>query len=276
MNHKLEIRGVTQVFSSEEGEVKALEGVNLEVRPAEFLCIIGPSGCGKTTLLRMVAGLEQPSSGEIILDGKPVRGPSPDRGMVFQEFSLFPWRTVLRNVEFGLEIKGKVEGKVKGKVKGKGKGGGESGKKERREVAEKYIELVGLRGFERHYPYELSGGMKQRVAIARALATEPAILLMDEPFGSVDAQTRNVLQEELLGIWQRTRKTILFVTHSVDEAVYLADRVAVMSARPGCFVKCLEVDLPRPRKRTSVEANEFREKLLMWLSLERSKAACIF
>ncbi|MCK4397916.1 MAG: ABC transporter ATP-binding protein [Methanophagales archaeon] len=233
----------------------ALEDISIEVKPAEFLCIIGPSGCGKTTLLRMIAGLDHPSSGEIILDGKEVKGPSPDRGMVFQEFSLFPWRTVLKNVEFGLEIKG-------------------VGDKARGEIAEKYIELVGLQGFENHYPYELSGGMKQRVAIARALATEPSILLMDEPFGSVDAQTRNILQEELLEIWKRTKKTVLFVTHSVDEAVYLADRVAVMSARPGCLIKCLDIDIPRPRKRTSLEVNEFREKLLMLLSLERSKA-CI-
>ncbi len=255
MNHKLEIRNLTKTFSTEDGEMMALEDVSIEVKPAEFLCIIGPSGCGKTTLLRMVAGLDHPSSGEIILDGKEVKGPSPDRGMVFQEFSLFPWRTVLKNVEFGLEIKG-------------------VGDKARREIAEKYIELVGLQGFENHYPYELSGGMKQRVAIARALATEPSILLMDEPFGSVDAQTRNILQEELLRIWKRTKKTVLFVTHSVDEAVYLADRVAVMSARPGCLVKCLDIDIPRPRKRTSMEVNEFREKLLMLLGLERSKA-CI-
>lgn len=255
MNHKLELRNVTKAFSTEEGEMEALEGINLVVKPNEFLCIIGPSGCGKTTLLRMIAGLDYPSSGEIILDGNEVKGPSPDRGMVFQEFSLFPWRTVLKNVDFGLEIKGMKE-------------------KERREIAEKYIELVGLQGFENCYPYELSGGMKQRVAIARALAPEPAILLMDEPFGSVDAQTRNILQEELLEIWKRTKKTVLFVTHSVDEAVYLADRVAVMSARPGCLVKCLGIDIPRPRKRTSMEVNEFREKLLMLLSLERSKA-CI-
>lgn len=253
MNHKLELQHITKTFSTEEGEMTALDGINLEVKPAEFLCIIGPSGCGKTTLLRMVAGLEHPTSGKIILDGKEVKCASPDRGMVFQEFSLFPWRTVLKNVEFGLEIEGMKE-------------------KERREIAEKYIALVGLEGFENHYPYELSGGMKQRVAIARALATEPSILLMDEPFGSVDAQTRNLLQEELLEIWKRTKKTVLFVTHSVDEAVYLADRVAVMSARPGCLVKCLAVDIPRPRKRTSAEANEFREKLLMWLSLERTKA----
>ncbi len=255
MNHKLELRNVTKIFNAEEGEMSALEGINLKVKPNEFLCFIGPSGCGKTTLLRMIAGLDYPSSGEIILDGEKVSGPSPDRGMVFQEFSLFPWRTVLKNVEFGLEIKG-------------------VGDKARREIAEKYIELVGLQGFENHYPYELSGGMKQRVAIARALAPDPAILLMDEPFGSVDAQTRNILQEELLEIWKRTKKTVLFVTHSVDEAVYLADRVAVMSARPGCLIRCLDIDIPRPRKRTSMEVNEFRGKLLMLLSLERSKA-CI-
>ena len=255
MNHKLELRNVTKTFSTEEGEMKALEDVNIEVEPNEFLCIIGPSGCGKTTLLRMIAGLDYPSSGEIILDGKEVKGPSPDRGMVFQEFSLFPWRTVIKNVTFGLEIM-------------------EVDKQEQYRIAERYIELVGLTGFENRYPHELSGGMKQRVAIARALATDPAILLMDEPFGSVDAQTRNVLQEELLEIWKRTKKTVLFVTHSVDEAVYLADRVAVMSTRPGCLVRCLDNAIPRPRKRTSMDVNEFREKLLMLLSLERSKA-CI-
>ncbi|MEA2076008.1 MAG: ABC transporter ATP-binding protein [Euryarchaeota archaeon] len=255
MNHKLELHNVTKAFQSEEGEIKALEDVNIEVKPNEFLCIIGPSGCGKTTLLRMIAGLDYPSSGEIILDGKEVKGPSPDRGMVFQEFSLFPWRTVIKNVTFGLEIL-------------------EVDKHEQYKIAERYIELVGLTGFENRYPHELSGGMKQRVAIARALATDPAILLMDEPFGSVDAQTRNILQEELLEIWKRTNKTVLFVTHSVDEAVYLADRVAVMSTRPGCLIKCLDNAIPRPRKRTSMEVNEFREKLLMLLSLERSKA-CI-
>ena len=252
MNHKLEIRDVTKTFKTEEGELKALDRFNVGVKPSEFLCIIGPSGCGKSTLLRLIAGLDEPSSGTIILDGKELKGPSPDRGMVFQEYSLFPWRTVLKNVTFGLELQ-------------------KMAKQERYRIAKEYIELVGLKGFENSYPYELSGGMKQRVAIARAIAPEPSILLMDEPFGSVDAQTRNALQEELLEIWQRTRKTIVFVTHSVDEAVYLADRVAVMTARPGTLIKCAGIDIPRPRKRTSVEANEFREKLLMWLSLERSK-----
>jgi NitT/TauT family transport system ATP-binding protein len=252
---KLELVNVTKIFGLNTEEMKALESINLKVKENEFLCIIGPSGCGKTTLLRLVAGLDKPTSGKILLDGKEVENPGQDRGMVFQEFSLFPWRTVLKNVEFGLELKGMKD-------------------KDMREIAEKYIALVGLKGFENRFPYELSGGMKQRIAIARALAPDPAILLMDEPFGSVDAQTRNVLQEELLEIWKRTKKTVLFVTHSVDEAVYLADRVAVMSARPGCLVKCLDIDTPRPRKRTSLEVNEFREKLLMLLGLERSKA-CI-
>jgi len=253
MNNKLELRNVTKTFNSEEGAIKALEDINLEVKPNEFLCMIGPSGCGKTTLLRMIAGLDYPSSGEIILDSKEVKGPSPDRGMVFQEFSLFPWRTVIKNITFGLEIQGIDE-------------------EERYRIANKYLDIVSLKGFENRYPYELSGGMKQRVAIARALATEPAILLMDEPFGSVDAQTRNILQEELLEIWERTKKTILFVTHSVDEAVCLADRVLMMSVRPGRFVMSIEIDIARPRKRTSMEANAIREKLLLGLKREREKS----
>jgi NitT/TauT family transport system ATP-binding protein len=252
MNHKLKLRNVTKTFKSEEGEIKALDNINLEVKVGEFLCILGPSGCGKTSLLRMVAGLDYPSSGEIILDGEKVRGPSPDRGMVFQEYSLFPWRTVIKNVTFGLKIKGIDQ-------------------EEQYEIAERYIELVGLKGFEQSYPHELSGGMKQRVAIARALATDPAILLMDEPFGSVDAQTRNLLQKELLEIWKRTEKTVLFVTHSVDEAIYLADRVAVMSARPGRIITCMDIEIPRPRKRTSMEANEIREQLLKLLGSNNQK-----
>ena len=244
MDHQLTLRNVTRTYTEENGSREALENITLEVKPSEFLCIVGPSGCGKTTLLRMIAGLDYPTSGEIILDGTPVEGPSPDRGMVFQEFSLFPWRTVLKNVEFGLKIQGK---------------------RDVRKTAERYIKLVGLTGFEHSFPFQLSGGMKQRVAIARALATEPAILLMDEPFGSVDAQTRNVLQEELLEIWKRTKKTILFVTHSVDEAVYLADRVVVMSSRPGRVLEIVAIDLERPRKRTSGEVNAIREQLLMLL-----------
>jgi NitT/TauT family transport system ATP-binding protein len=254
MNHKLKLRNVTKTFKSEEVEIKALDNINLEVKVSEFLCILGPSGCGKTSLLRMVAGLDYPSSGEILLDGETVRGPSPDRGMVFQEYSLFPWRTVIKNVTFGLKIQGVDQ-------------------EHQYEIAERYIELVGLKGFEQSYPHELSGGMKQRVAIARALATDPAILLMDEPFGSVDAQTRNLLQKELLEIWKRTEKTVLFVTHSVDEAIYLADRIAVMSARPGRIITCMDIEIPRPRKRTSMEANEVREQLLKLLGSNNQKTA---
>lgn len=250
MEYKLKLRNVTKTFKTEEGEREALKNINLEVKPNEFLCIIGPSGCGKTTLLRLVAGLDHPTSGEIILDGKEVKRPSPDRGMVFQEFSLFPWRKAIENVTIGLEIRG-IE------------------KKEGYRIAQRYLELVGLKGFENSYPYELSGGMKQRVAIARTLATEPTILLMDEPFGSVDAQTRNVLQEELLDIWKRTQKTVLFVTHSVDEATFLADRVAVMTIRPGRIGECRNIDIPRPRKRTSIEVNKAREELLMLLKSQR-------
>jgi NitT/TauT family transport system ATP-binding protein len=252
MNRKLKLRNVTKTFKLEEGEIKALDNINLEVKVSEFLCILGPSGCGKTSLLRMVAGLDYPSSGEILLDGETVRGPSPDRGMVFQEYSLFPWRTVIKNVTFGLKIQGVDQ-------------------EHQYEIAERYIELVGLKGFEQSYPHELSGGMKQRVAIARALATDPAILLMDEPFGSVDAQTRNLLQKELLEIWKRTEKTVLFVTHSVDEAIYLADRIAVMSARPGRIITCMDIEIPRPRKRTSMEANEVREQLLKLLGSNNQK-----
>ncbi|NMG83133.1 MAG: ATP-binding cassette domain-containing protein [Methanosarcinales archaeon] len=250
MNYKLEIRNITKTFRTNNNEMNVLENVNLNVKPNEFLCIIGPSGCGKTTLLRMIAGLDHPNSGEIILDGEEVKEPSPDRGMVFQEFSLFPWRTVIKNVTFGLEIK-------------------EIDKEEQYRIANECINLVGLKGFENHYPYELSGGMKQRAAIARALANDPSILLMDEPFGSVDAQTRNILQEELLEIWERTKKTVLFVTHSIDEAVYLADRVIVMSARPGSIVECMNITVARPRKRTSTEANELRERLLTLLKNEK-------
>jgi NitT/TauT family transport system ATP-binding protein len=252
MNRKLKLRNVTKTFKLEEGEIKALDNINLEVKVSEFLCILGPSGCGKTSLLRMVAGLDYPSSGEILLDDEKVRGPSPDRGMVFQEYSLFPWRTVIKNVTFGLKIQGVDQ-------------------EHQYEIAERYIELVGLKGFEQSYPHELSGGMKQRVAIARALATDPAILLMDEPFGSVDAQTRNLLQKELLEIWKRTEKTVLFVTHSVDEAIYLADRIAVMSARPGRIITCMNIEIPRPRKRTSMEANEVREQLLKLLGSNNQK-----
>ncbi|WP_055107889.1 ABC transporter ATP-binding protein [Paenibacillus ihumii] len=202
--------------------VSALQDIHLEVRQGEFMVIVGPSGCGKSTLLDLLAGLTKPSSGQILLDGKAIAGPDLDRGIVFQQYALFPWRTALANVEFGLEAKG-------------------IGKKERRETALEYIRLVGLSGFENRYPHELSGGMKQRIAIARSLAYDPEVLLMDEPFAALDAQTRETLQSELLRIWEATKKTIIFITHGIEEAVYLGQRVAVMSSRPGRIKEVVEI-----------------------------------
>ncbi|MEA4924599.1 MAG: ABC transporter ATP-binding protein [Syntrophomonadaceae bacterium] len=228
------IKDVSRVFAikrnnGEKRDFTALENINLTVSKGEFLTIVGPSGCGKSTLLDIIAGLSKPNSGEIYIDNKRITKPDLDRGIVMQGYALFPWRTVRKNVEFGLEIK-KVP------------------KNQRKDISDKYIELVGLNDFEDRYPYELSGGMKQRVAIARALAYNPEVLLMDEPFAAVDAQTRETLQDELLRIWEETNKTIIFVTHSIDEAVALADRVAIMSASPGVIKEIVEVKLPRPRR----------------------------
>ena len=196
------------------GPVRALHGFDIEVREGEFLSIVGPSGCGKSTFLNVLLGLIKPDSGDLTLDGKRISGPGTDRAMVFQEFGLLPWRTVQHNVELGLELKGMAA-------------------ETRREISARFIEMVGLVGFEGHYPHELSGGMKQRVGLARALATDPDVLLMDEPFAALDAQTRDIMQVELLRIWQEARKTVLFVTHQIDEAIYLSDRVMVMTKRPG-------------------------------------------
>lgn len=215
----------------------------------EFVCVLGPSGCGKTTLLRIIAGLEEPTSGKILLKNKEITGPGSDRGMVFQEFGLFPWRSVRKNIEFGLEIR-KIP------------------KEERRAISDRYIDLVGLKGFETSHPNELSGGMKQRVGIARALANDPAILLMDEPFGALDAQTRNLMQKELLRIWSEMKKTVVFITHSVDEAVFVADRVVVMSARPGKIKSIFDVEWERPRDRSGVEFASLRKKILAELEIE--------
>lgn len=202
--------------------VSALQDINLDVKQGEFMVIVGPSGCGKSTLLDLLAGLTKPNSGQILLDGKAIAGPNLDRGIVFQQYALFPWKTALANVEFGLETKG-------------------VGRKERKQIALEYINLVGLAGFEHRYPHELSGGMKQRVAIARSLAYNPEVLLMDEPFAALDAQTRETLQSELLRIWETTRKTIIFITHGIEEAVYLGQRVAVMTSRPGRIKEVIEV-----------------------------------
>jgi NitT/TauT family transport system ATP-binding protein len=240
---KLTIDNLKKTFPLEEGELVAIETFDLEVESGEFICLLGPSGCGKTTVLRLVAGLDTPTSGTICLEGKAISGPGSDRGMVFQEFALFPWRTVRKNIEFGMELK-KVP------------------KEERHRISQKYIDLVGLDGFENAHPYELSGGMKQRVGIARALANEPEVLLMDEPFGALDAQTRNLMQKELLRIWRETKKTVLFVTHSVDEAVFLADRIIIMSARPSTVSEIYTITWPRPRDRASVEFANLRKQIL--------------
>jgi len=252
-NTIIQIRNLTKVFEKEETRTEALNDLNLDVCQGEFLCVIGPTGCGKTTLLRIVAGLESPTKGEVLLNGRRVTKPSADRGLVFQEFALFPWRTTWKNIEFGLEIKGLPPEK-------------------RHEIVERYIKLVGLLGFENALPRELSSGMKQRVAIARALANDPDVLLMDEPFGSLDAQTRNIMQRELLIIWEQTKKTVVFVTHSVDEAVYLADRIVVLTARPGTVKRIVEVNLPRPRDRTGEEFYAVRRPLLQELEIEVEKA----
>jgi len=242
---RLAIRDLSKTFVTGKGEeVPALAGINLSVADGEFLCILGPSGCGKTTLLRIIAGLESPTSGSIQIDGQAPEGPTPRMAMIFQEYSLYPWRTVLQNVAFGLEVQGKD-------------------RPDRLATARKYLDLVGLTPFEKNYPYELSGGMRQRVAVARALAIEPGVLLMDEPFGALDAQTRNLMQMEIQEIWGKTGKTILFVTHSVDEAVFLADRIVVLTERPGRIREIVPVKkCERPRDRTCSDFVEIRRHVL--------------
>lgn len=238
------VKGVSKVFPKNGGSTtQALTDVNLEIEDKEFVCLVGPSGCGKTTLLRIIAGLENPTTGDVTINGNQVTGPDPSRGMVFQEYSLFPWRKVIDNVAFGLEMKGIA-------------------RNERQKVAEHYLNMVGLTRFRDAYPFELSGGMRQRVAIARALANEPDVLLMDEPFGALDAQTRNRMQKELLGLWEETQKTIIFVTHSVDEAVYLGDRIVVLSSRPGTVHEIIPITWDRPRDRTSNEFADVRRRVL--------------
>ena len=239
---KIVVDGIAKRFRSGSGTVEALRDVNFSVQEGEFVCIIGSSGAGKTTLFRIIAGLEEPTDGTVWLDGDPVEGPGTDRGMVFQEYGLFPWRTVLGNVAFGLDQR-------------------EMSKAARRERAEEMIDLVGLGEFADSYPKELSGGMKQRVGIARALAVDPEILLMDEPFGSVDAQTKGRLHGELLDIWRETGKTVMFVTHDVDEAVTLADRVVVLTGSPGSVHEVVDIDLDRPRARTDEAFAAYEERL---------------
>jgi NitT/TauT family transport system ATP-binding protein len=255
----VEARGVSVEYdlSREKSTLIALEDFNLEVREGEFLAIVGPSGCGKSTFLNVVAGLVEPAAGEIKVYGKPVTGPEPDRAVVFQDYALMPWRTVEKNVRFGLEMQGRVDSTTKDKVA-------------------HYIKMVGLAGFENSYPRELSGGMRQRVGLARALVTEPRLLLMDEPFAAVDAMTREIMQEELTKIVATTGQPIIFITHGVDEAVTLADRIAVVTNRPGRIKEIIDVDLPRPRSRASRSLPEFqalRDRVWNLLSSEHPERA---
>jgi NitT/TauT family transport system ATP-binding protein len=248
----IEISDVTKVFPGRSGaseSVHALDQVNLSVPDNEFLMLLGPSGCGKTTLLRTIAGLERADTGQVRIDGKPITGPGPERAMVFQAFALLPWRSVLENVSFGLELRGVSKSK-------------------RHELSLEILQSVGLTGFQDHLPKELSGGMQQRVGLARALAVDPTILLMDEPFGALDEQTRRILQEQLLDIWERQRKTVIFVTHSMEEALFLGDRIILMSPRPGRVQEIIENPLPRPRTRHVESTPEFGElKERLWNSL---------
>ena len=235
------IQAVSRTFEGRQGQrTHALLPVDFEVRDNDFVTILGPSGCGKSTLLRIVAGLDHATSGRVLLDGVPVEGPGADRGMVFQSYTLFPWLTIEQNIRFGLRERGMPEAQQK-------------------ERAAYFIAKVGLRGFEQHFPKQLSGGMQQRTAIARALANDPKILLMDEPFGALDNQTRVLMQELLLGIWEAERKTVLFVTHDIDEAIFMANRVAVFSARPGRIKTEPAVDLPHPRHYTIKTSPEFMD-----------------
>lgn len=223
---RIVIRNLTKTYSG--GNVVALQGINIDIEPYESICILGPSGCGKTTLLRIIDCLIPRDCGEVIMNGAPVTQPRPDIAMVFQHFGLFPWKRLEQNIAYGLELRGRSRDETAATIA-------------------RYLELMGLKGFEKSYPHQLSGGMQQRAGLARALAVNPSILLMDEPFGAVDAQTRQLLQEELLELWQSQRKTVIFITHSMDEAVYLSDRVVVMTPRPGKVAEILDVPLPRPR-----------------------------
>jgi NitT/TauT family transport system ATP-binding protein len=243
----IEARNVGLVYDTPAGAVTAVEGVSFTMQPSEFLCLVGPSGCGKSTMLNIVAGFLTPSSGAILIDGKAIKGHGQDRGVVFQDFAqLFPWRTALGNVTFGLEMKG-------------------AGKAERERIAMEQLRLVKLEKFAKAYPHHLSGGMQQRVAIARALAYNPAVLLMDEPFAALDAMTRDEMQKLVAEVWRETRKTVIYVTHNVAEAVYLADRVLVMTPHPGRVKAEIAIRLPRPRDPLSMQFLEYQKELLRHL-----------
>ena len=241
--NRVTVEDVSMVYDGSNGLVEALRAVSFDVDPGEFVTIVGPSGCGKTTLFRIIAGLQTPTKGAVRLDGESIDGPGPELGIVFQEYHLFPWRTVAGNVGFGLEQT-------------------DTATDQRRERVQELLELVGLEGFADSYPKDLSGGMKQRVALARSLAPDPDLLLMDEPFGAVDAQTKTMLQEELLDIWEATGKTVLFVTHDIEEAIKLGDRVVVMDKEPGRVQEVLDIDLERPRSRSDRAFGRYYEEIL--------------
>jgi len=241
VKNQLSIQGVSRVFTGTKGQsTQALLPIDFEVKENDFVTILGPSGCGKSTLLRIVAGLDFPTTGQVMLDGERIEGPGADRGVVFQSYTLFPWLTVAQNIRFGLRERGMSEA-------------------DQKERSEFFIAKVGLRGFEHHFPKQLSGGMQQRTAIARALANDPKMLLLDEPFGALDNQTRVLMQELLLGIWESAQKTVLFVTHDIDEAIFMANRVAVFSARPGRIKTEIAVDFPHPRSYTIKTSPEFMD-----------------
>ena len=242
----VKIDHVEKIYQGRSGEVVALNGVDMEIRENEFVCVVGPSGCGKSTLLNIIAGLERPTSGRVCVKGKEVVNPGSERGVIFQQYALFPWLTVKKNVKFGLKLRGVKEPELT-------------------VIADKYIRLVGLEEFGDSYPKELSGGMKQRVAIARAYAVNPEILLMDEPFGALDAQTRTQLQTELLETWEKEKKTCFFITHDVEEAIILAQRVVIMSARPGRVKEIVPVNIPYPRTQETKMTKEFLDlKVHVW------------
>jgi NitT/TauT family transport system ATP-binding protein len=256
MTSKIEIERLTHRYERKGESVIAVADVSLSIEPGEFVSIVGPSGCGKTTLLFSIAGFIRPSQGRILLDGRPISSPGPDRGVVFQSFALFNWLTVRENIEFGLKTRGDPLDA-------------------RRSRSSDLLAMVGLSRFADRYPYELSGGMKQRTAIARALATDPDLLLMDEPFGALDAQSRDMMQEELVKIWQLSGKTVLFITHSIDEAIFLSSRVIVFTSRPGSIKHILNVDLPKPRYdphvRTSQDFIRLKDSILDMVRLETMK-----
>jgi NitT/TauT family transport system ATP-binding protein len=252
MEPKVLMKNVSKVFKRSRWEPPtiALQNVDLAIQPREFVGVVGPSGCGKSTLMRLIAGLEEPTTGEVLLDGRPITGPSPERGVCFQDYALFPWKTVYENIRFGSRVR-------------------QLPRKEQDELIQSYIRLGGLQGFENNYPHELSGGMRQRCALVRSLANDPEILLMDEPLAAVDAQTRLILQEELMLIWgeekpRSERKTVLYITHAIDEAVFLADRVLVMTSRPGSIRDSIVIDLPRPRAQHRMDPRFQEYHSMIW------------